>query len=135
MKYIEIPKPHLKLGCEGEYADSSQYDQGGCLPALPGARLAYDRLGKIETPEGWTAHACWFSSGEVCLTLRSPKISLGKEESGRYIWDCFGQQVACVEVTREGVRQVNGGEKPGSEVRVNGQTFTAHYSKYCTLVR
>jgi hypothetical protein len=137
MKYIEIHKPHLKLGCEGEYA-GSEYDQGGGLPALRGARLAYDRLDKIEAPEGWTATSSWFTSGEVCLTLRSPSVSLGREESARYVWDCFGCQVVFLEVTREGVRQVNSlspQERSGSEVRVGGQTFTARYSKYCTLVR
>jgi hypothetical protein len=77
---VEIPKPHLALGNEGKYADGSQYDQGGAGPVLPGAREAYDRLGKIEAPVGWSAHACFEIGGEACLLLRGPSTYLRAEE-------------------------------------------------------
>ncbi len=70
---VVLPKPHLALGNEYQYADASQYDQCGAAPALPYAREAYDRIRKIETPFGWTGHACWSVSGEVAIQLRGPK--------------------------------------------------------------
>jgi hypothetical protein len=132
----EIPKPHLRLGCEGEYADASKYDQGGGLPAIPGARLAYDRLGRIEAPEGWTAVACWFTHGTVCLTVRSPSVHLETVLTGPWPGDYFGLQEACIEIS-PGItpRQCNKRGKPGSKIYIDGVAFTAHYQTYYVFLR
>ena len=127
---VEIPKPHLHMGNEGEYADGSKYDQCGAGPADLTAHLAYDRLGKIEAPHGWTGWACWFVGGEVSLSLTSPRVNERAEDyvfenqkRTRILWD--EQQVKLM-VTREGVRQVDVREHPGrfvAEVRVQGVAY------------
>lgn len=132
---VELPKPHLQLGNEGEYADASKYDQGGGAPAILGAHIMYDRLGKIEAPAGWHAVACWEIGGAVCLMVRSPRVYL-RAENYTYDGSAFtrtyhrAQEVTLYMEPGKGIWQSAPRGEPGDVVRVAGIEYRAAHQTY-----
>jgi hypothetical protein len=133
---VEIPKPHLGFGFEGDHADECIYHN--CGPALPGARMAYDKLGKILAPPGWTAHACWCVGGEVHLKLSSPARYL-RTESPREGSDYESRVSECWEaafmITRETIKSIEGFGTLGAKVSAGGVEALSRRIEYSTLHR
>lgn len=135
---VEIPKPHLHLGNEGKYADGSQYDQGGGAPSMDGARMQYDRLGKIEAQRGWSAVACWEIGGGTCLIVRSPSVYLRAENCAfegvvRVRKHYRRQELTLYLEPGKDTKQDNmRGKEPGDVVRVGGVEYQARWGEYST---
>jgi hypothetical protein len=134
--FVDLPKPHLMVGCEGDDAELTAATNN-CAVAIPGARYAYDNVRTIIAPHGWHAVACWWQGGEVCLTIRSPSRFLRTEKWDKYTSDRYEQAEAKFMITRECIRSVDqhAGGAIVAVVSVDGVEAEARLYEYTTAHR
>lgn len=130
---VDLPKPHLMVGCEGDDAELVAATNNSAV-ALPGARLAYDNVRKIRAPDGWHAVASWWQHGEVCLTIRSPARFLRTEQWDKYTCNRYEQAEASFAISREGIRPVDQSRDGANAavVSVDGVDAVAKLHEYTT---
>lgn len=137
-KVSKVSKPHLALGFEGPGAEIEALMQG-CGIVQPGARAAYDNVRSITAPFGWHAVACFFITGEVCLTVRSPErflheTTLHFEGVGRR-HRVYEQFEACFRIDSRGIAdapQSRSTALPDVAVWVDGVRGSVYRKEYST---
>lgn len=130
---VEITKPHLALGAEGPDAEriAAAHNVG---PVLPGARAAYDRIGSIKAPRGWTAYATFYVGGAVCLRLLSASTRLHDSLCGDLSYQHYYRRAVELLITADKIQQVNSCRPAVREeqVEIDGRVFFPRPDHYAS---